>query len=196
MVGTGNDSGSGPHRTDSDLHDESNSMGAADGGGIHGGQLRRGPGPGRVDLPEGLIELARAEANQGTQGAKGVHDQVTSMGAKCWGRSKRKLLDIIPQLAQWKFTNRSYSQLLLDRPATVFVDPPYSNAAGRRYRVADIDYAALATWCLNLAKDGHQVIVCENLGADWLPFTAIEHRRVSIKSRYQNANAKEVMWVG
>lgn len=141
--------------------------------------------------PAGMVELFRAEANQGTQGARGVHDQVTSMGATCWPRTRRKLLEIIPQIAHWKFTRRDYRSLAYDLPATWFIDPPYSNPAGRRYRTGGLDYPELANWCQSRAG---QVVVCENAGASWLPFEPLEHRRVSIRSRYQLADAKEMMW--
>jgi site-specific DNA-adenine methylase len=137
----------------------------------------------------GLIELCRAEANQGTQGAKGVHDQVTSMGAKCW-KVKRKLREVIPEVAHWQITNHDYKDII-NVEATWFIDPPYSNPAGSRYRTNDIDYEHLGWWCLN--RKG-QVIVCENYNADWLPFERFNHDRVSIRSRYQKANAQEVMF--
>lgn len=141
-----------------------------------------------ADYP-GLVEICRAEANQGTQGAKGVHDQITSMGAKCW-KVKRKLKEVIPEVANWKVTNCNYADLA-NLEATWFVDPPYSNAAGSRYRTSDIAYDHLGWWCLN--RQG-QTIVCENAGANWLEFQPMEHSRVSIRSRYQKADAKEVMW--
>lgn len=141
-----------------------------------------------ADQP-GLIELCRAEANQGTQGAKGTHNQITSMGAKCW-KVRRKLLEVIPEVANWEITNVDYRDLA-NVEATWFVDPPYSNAAGTRYRTANLDYQQLGWWCLN--RKG-QVIVCENYGADWLEFERFNHDRVSIRSRYQRANAQEVMW--
>jgi hypothetical protein len=144
------------------------------------------------ECPSGLRELFRAEANQGTQGARGVHEQVTGMGVKCWPRTKRKFLEIIPQISHWKFTQRDYRNInFYALPATWFIDPPYANPAGSRYRTGGLDYAALASWCRDL---NGQVMVCENLGADWLPFEPIEHRRVSIRSRYQLADAKEVLW--
>lgn len=55
-----------------------------------------------------------------------------------------------------------------DAQATWFVDPPYEGA-GKHYRRGSdgIDYSLLGDWC----KDRHgQVIVCENEGAQWLPF--------------------------
>lgn len=144
------------------------------------------------DSPNGLIELFRAEANQGTQGARGVHNVVTSMGAKCWPRTKGKLLDIIPLISHWRFTRRDYSSIIHPYDATWFIDPPYFNVAGQRYRTGSgINYDALGVWCRS--RRG-QAIVCENAGAGWLDFQPLEHRRVSIRSRYQKADAKEVMW--
>ena len=141
-----------------------------------------------AELP-GLIEICRAEANQGTQGAKGVHDQITSMGAKCW-KVKRKLREVIPEVANWKVTNVSYEDLA-NVEATWFVDPPYKNPAGARYRTSNINYDQLGWWCLG--RRG-QTIVCEGYGANWLPFEPFQHSRVSIRSRYQRANAQEVMY--
>lgn len=140
----------------------------------------------------GLVELCRAEANQGTQGAKGVHDQITKMGAKCW-KVRRKLLEVIPEVANWKITNVPY-QDLANTEATWFVDPPYSNAAGSRYRLGSdlIDYSQLGSWCRD--RRG-QTIVCENEGATWLPFEKFDHARVQIRSRYQKSDSKEVMWI-
>lgn len=142
-----------------------------------------------ADFP-GLIEICRAEANQGTQGARGVHDQVTSMGRTCW-KVKRKLREVIPEVRDWIITNVSYTEMI-NTKATWFIDPPYSNAAGRRYRTNRVNYEQLGGWCRS--RHG-QVIVCENLGADWLPFEPMNHPRVSIRSRYQKADAREVVYV-
>ena len=137
----------------------------------------------------GLVEICRAEANQGTQGARGIHDQVTAMGARCW-KVRRKLLEVIPEVSTWRVTNLPYNDLM-NVEATWFIDPPYSGEAGRRYRTDNVNYEELAWWCLNRRGE---VIVAENLGADWLPFQPFQHSRVSIRSRYQKANAQEVMF--
>lgn len=52
--------------------------------------------------------------------------------------------------------------------ATWFIDPPYQRA-GVHYRhgSAGINYKALALWCRG--RSG-QTMVCEAIGADWLPF--------------------------
>ena len=140
--------------------------------------------------PIGLLALMQAEANRGTQGAKGVHNQVTSIGAACWCRFLPKMREVIPRIAHWRVTNHSYSALPNEK-ATWFIDPPYSNKAGTRYRQMSVNYELLAGWCRTRLG---QVIVCENLGASWLPFEPIKHRQISIKSRYQHANTQEVMW--
>lgn len=53
--------------------------------------------------------------------------------------------------------------------ATWFIDPPYRGRPGSHYRYGSklIDYTNLAAWCQMLPG---QVIVCEQHGADWLPF--------------------------
>ncbi len=50
--------------------------------------------------------------------------------------------------------------------ATWFVDPPYQNM-GKLYKENKIDYQELGTYCRERLG---QVMVCENEGADWLPF--------------------------
>lgn len=141
------------------------------------------------DAPEGLIELCRAEANHGTQGARGCHDQITNIGAKCWPRILPRLEHWLPRIRHWRFTQLSYNELP-NREATWFVDPPYNNAAGRRYRAQVPDYGALAKW----ARTRHgQVIVCENDTASWLPFHPLCPRR-GLKSQYQVSSAVEAVW--
>ena len=53
--------------------------------------------------------------------------------------------------------------------ASWFVDPPYQNQ-GKHYHYGpeNVDFAMLGNWCRTRLG---QVIVCENEGADWLPFT-------------------------
>jgi len=80
----------------------------------------------------------------------------------------------------WRVIEGDYSEAP-DIEATWFVDPPYHVSGARaskaeRGRVRypngadDIDYPALARWCRS--RRG-QVIVCEQPGADWLPFRAL-----------------------
>ena len=143
------------------------------------------------EIPVGLVEVCRAEANQSTQGAKGVHDVITSMGARCW-KVRRKLLEVIPEVSQWKITNASY-ETLANVPATWFIDPPYVGA-GQRYRMGSdlINYEELGWFCLT--RQGLS-ITCENYPADWLPFERLGHTQALIHSRYQKANKPEAIYV-
>lgn len=85
-----------------------------------------------------------------------------------WGEEIRtRLAEQAPEIRHWRVQHASYSDAP-NIPACWFVDPPYQ-LAGRVYNCssADINYADLAAWVR--ARRG-QAIVCENVGADWLPF--------------------------
>jgi site-specific DNA-adenine methylase len=145
------------------------------------------------DLPDGvpgLLYLMRSEANQGTMGGRGNHVQVTSMAVKCWHRLKPRLLHFVPKIAHWRLTNLDFLKIN-SGSATWFVDPPYANNAGNRYRTSFNRFDELTTWCEMLRG---QVIVCENAGAEWLPFESLAERR-GVHSRYQKSNAMEVVYI-
>ncbi len=59
------------------------------------------------------------------------------------------------------------------------------NRCGRILASKDIDYSGLAEWCKT--RKG-QVIVCEQLGADWLPF------RELTKIKGLKNKSTEVIW--
>jgi site-specific DNA-adenine methylase len=83
-----------------------------------------------------------------------------------WGPEIReRVAGQVERIRHWRVAEADYASAP-DVEATWFVDPPYQ-IAGRHYRHHTLDYAALARWCQ--ARYG-QVIVCENVGATWLPF--------------------------
>jgi hypothetical protein len=93
--------------------------------------------------------------------------------AKHWSAATRSALSQqLRRIRHWRVVEGDYSESsrLIQGPATWFIDPPYSNSAGKVYRTPPLDYQALAAWVETL--DG-QVIVCEHDGADWLPFRSI-----------------------
>jgi hypothetical protein len=83
-----------------------------------------------------------------------------------WGiRMRTRIAQQVKHIRHWKIFHESYENAP-DVEATWHIDPPYQQA-GKAYRKKDIDYAALATWCQS--RRG-QVMVCEQMGATWLPF--------------------------
>lgn len=90
--------------------------------------------------------------------------------ASFWGGAIReRIASQVHEIRHWRVLNCSYTQLKSRDKVTWFVDPPYNNRAGSFYPYGScgFDYSALAAWCKS--RTG-QVIVCENAGADWLPF--------------------------
>jgi len=142
------------------------------------------------DAPEGLLRLLQSEANVGTQGARGIHDQITKLGAGNFKRLLPKLEYWLPRISHWRFRQHDYREIK-NVTATWFIDPPYNNPAGQRYRAQIDRYDLLANWCR--ARLG-QVIVCENDGAEWLPFEPLV-QRIGVTSRYQKSKAMEAVYV-
>lgn len=108
-----------------------------------------------------------------------------------WGPEIReRVASQVDRIRHWTITHRSYDQCP-DTEATWFVDPPYQGA-GKDYRYgADrLDFAALASWCRS--RPG-QVIVCENDGATWLPFTPIYSGKGMAGSR-RSGRSDESVW--
>lgn len=89
-------------------------------------------------------------------------------------------------IKHWKIIEGDYKEAP-DVYATWFIDPPYNNKAGSYYKAKVNDYESLGKWCKNR---GGQVIVCENEGADWLPFTYFGRIKSGMKTQYSN----EVYW--
>lgn len=85
-----------------------------------------------------------------------------------WGqRVRERIASQLSAIAHWRIIEGDYTRAP-DVEATWFIDPPYM-VAGKHYRFGNktIDYTALAQWC---RQRFGQVIVCENVGATWLPF--------------------------
>jgi hypothetical protein len=137
----------------------------------------------------GLAGLIRAELSRGTAGRRDIPSRATAFGAYYyWPRLAPKFLIVAARVAGWKITNFDY----IDIPnltATWFIDPPYNNPAGRRYRQSDLDYSVLADWARE--RNG-QVMVCENAGATWLPFLPLTPGRIGRQT--QTTNTGEVLW--
>lgn len=81
----------------------------------------------------------------------------------------KKIADSLFKIKHWDIRHGSYDQIE-NQPATWFIDPPYQ-FGGHSYPESNkrIDFNHLARWSMD--RQG-QVIVCETMKADWLPFTA------------------------
>ncbi len=139
--------------------------------------------------PDGFVSLLRAHA---AVAAPERRNKVTPFAAKAWSRAKQKLLSVIPKVTHWQITNLQYHELP-DVRACWFVDAPYCNAAGDRYRqpASNIDFTQLGEWCR--ARQG-QLICCENVGATWLPFAPLTSGRRGIKSRTHKSTVGEAVY--
>jgi hypothetical protein len=74
--------------------------------------------------------------------------------------------------------------------ATWFVDPPYQRAGKEYIHAGDaLDFPALGVWC---RQRRGQALVCENVGADWLPFEPFMLAKAGPARRV----SAEALWVG
>ncbi len=104
-----------------------------------------------------------------------------------WGSSTReRIAQQVDAITHWSVDCGDYREAPTSLEATWFVDPPYCNQAGTRYRFHDMDYSHLSRWTQTLPG---QVIACENEGADWLPFTPL----ANVKSS-RRRTSREVVW--
>lgn len=95
----------------------------------------------------------------------------------------------VERIRHWRAYCGTYAQIASAGSATWFVDPPYNNKAGAYYKYKSVDYAHLGEWCR--AREG-QVIVCENEGADWLPFRPFAQLKAGLNNT--TGGSREVVW--
>ena len=112
-----------------------------------------------------------------------------------WNKDKIRIAENIHKVKEWKFNRESWESaktLPNDTDTTWFVDPPYQKA-GKWYKENKVDYDKLAEFCIS--RRG-QVIVCENDGADWLPFKPfLEVPFTHFKTEEdKKKKTKEVIW--
>jgi hypothetical protein len=108
-----------------------------------------------------------------------------------WGEKIRaRVAESASCIKHWKIIEGDYTQAP-DIEATWFVDPPYQKA-GRAYPCGSsgIDFRFLGDWCSS--RKG-QVMVCENEGADWLPFRPFSSFK-SMSSSRGKGFSEEVLW--
>lgn len=145
-----------------------------------------------------LINLAAASEN--TMRSRRFADaQVTGRMVEKWPGSRAYIAAKLPLIKNWTIIHGDY-QDAPDIEATWHIDPPYSPRPGESRgsrgggygpgcTSRDIDYGRLADW--SKARRG-QVMVCEQVGADWLPFEPF--RRARTTSSAVRIMATEAVW--
>ncbi len=112
--------------------------------------------------------------------------QVTSQPtwASTTSYALKRIAEFLPKIKHWQIINGDYS-ICPDVEATWFIDAPYQQG-GQHYPVNNIDYNDLAKFC---TERRGQVIVCENVGAEWLDFKPL------INFYGQSHNKTEAIWM-
>lgn len=104
-----------------------------------------------------------------------------------WSEAQReRVAHQVDRIRHWRIVEGDFTQAP-DIEATWFVDPPYRGRAGSYYVHHALDYSALGAWCR--ARRG-QVLVCENAGADWLPFQPFARLKAGVNGN----GSDEVLW--
>lgn len=147
---------------------------------------------------EPLINLAAASEN--TMRSRRFHDsQVTARMVEKWEGSRRYIAGKLDLIRGWAIIDGDYSDAP-DVEATWHIDPPYQprigQAAGSRgdgyskhCNSRTIDFSALGQWARS--RRG-LVMVCEHVGADWLPFQPFRDARTTSSSSVVRT---EALWV-
>jgi site-specific DNA-adenine methylase len=145
-----------------------------------------------LNLSDGEKMLIRGWLNKGTFGKRpSAWMRSGDFDSQFWGEEIReRVASQVSLIKHWKIVHGSY----VDAPdllATWFIDPPYE-IAGKTYNhgSSGIDYPALAEWCRS--RPG-QVIVCENTGAEWLPFSHFESAH-AMQARFRSGRTEEAIW--
>ena len=107
--------------------------------------------------------------------------KITASKRSKWPAYKKRIADFVPKIKHWKFFQEAYIDIP-NESATWFIDPPYQKAGKYYYGHSKIDFSILGQWCRS--RKG-QVIVCENEGADWLPFRFLTEQQGSMQKNIE-----------
>jgi hypothetical protein len=109
-----------------------------------------------------------------------------------WQESvKVALAENVQRIRHWKVFQGDYDMPLNDH-VTKFIDPPYQRVKGYPFDCRQMDYNRLSEFC---RSQNGQVIVCEQEGADWLPFRPFRmHTGARTKQGGTRQKKQEVIW--
>ena len=106
-----------------------------------------------------------------------------------WGtKIRERVAQQVSHIKHWEVISGDFEQASEISDSTFFIDPPYAvKGKHYRHRMTESDFERLAQMSLCLSG---QVIVCENRGADWLPFVDF----VTSRSQLKGQRSKEVIF--
>lgn len=121
------------------------------------------------DLPQEAKWLIGFWLNRGSaqpKKSRTAYSARSDKGQLNWGqKAKERIAGQLHMLSGWSVHNSSFDETE-NEFATWFVDPPYADK-GKYYRHSFSRFEDLASWSLERNGD---LIVCEGVGASWLPF--------------------------
>ena len=100
--------------------------------------------------------------------------------------TRQRIASQVDRIKHWHVLEGDYTTAP-EIEATWFIDPPYNNKAGSHYPHQPQSFSKLGAWCR--ARQG-LAIVCENKGANWLPFQDLRN----INNTTHTGSA-EVIWL-
>jgi site-specific DNA-adenine methylase len=111
--------------------------------------------------------------------------KITATTRNSWNKYKIEIANNVEKIKHWKIFNESYENIP-NQIATWHIDPPYQKAGKYYFGHNKMNYENLSKFCKERLG---QVMVCENEGADYLPFTFLTDHYGSIQKN------TEVIWI-
>lgn len=112
-----------------------------------------------------------------------------SQRCRVWSESCRtRIANQVDKIRSWEIHCDDYSKCP-DIRATWLIDPPYE-VKGSFYPFNKLDFEHLAKWCHS--RTG-QVFVCENDGAQWMPFAKFQTVR-GTNGKHRTGVSRESLW--
>ena len=148
-----------------------------------------------LSLPPGPAALIGFWLNHGTNAPRQSPSAWMRSGTRndsFWGEVVRgRVSSQVGAIKHWSILEGDFTDAE-DEEATWFLDPPYANLAGSRYRCKFTRHRELGAWAVQ--RRG-QVIACENVGATWLPFQPWRTVKAN-ESRTGGKKSEEAIWFG
>lgn len=137
--------------------------------------IKEGDSLDNYELSEGQKLFLSFCVNEGNTGGRKT---VTKRAAPKVRFKVNETKKVLERIKHWDVRHGCYKELD-NTQATWFIDPPYQ-VGGEYYKHSsiEINFNDLSDWCKE--RNG-QVIVCENMKADWLPFKPLKNHWGGIK---------------